>query len=137
MIDNLDEGNRTLHELKARGIKLAIDDFGTGYSSLTYLQQLPVDYLKLDKSMIDSIEETRGAHVIRTTIALAQGLGLISIAEGVEHRSQRDLLKQMGCEMIQGYWFSRPQPADQLQAFLSGKAVNPESAAAGQPAGVL
>lgn len=137
MIDNLDEGNRTLHELKARGIKLAIDDFGTGYSSLTYLQQLPVDYLKLDKSMIDSIEETRGAHVIRTTIALAQGLGLISIAEGVEHRSQRDLLKQMGCEMIQGYWFSRPQPADQLQAFLNGKAVNPESAAEGTPSGAV
>lgn len=126
MIDNLEEGNRILHELKTRGVKLAIDDFGTGYSSLTYLQELPVDYLKLDKSMIDAIGEERGAHVIRTTIALALGLGLTTIAEGVEHRSQRELLKRMGCDLIQGYWFSRPQPVDQLERFLSGEAIDPD-----------
>jgi len=126
MIDNLEEGNRVLHRLKSRGVKLAIDDFGTGYSSMTYLQELPVDYLKLDKSMIDVIGDERGAHVIRTTIALALGLGLTSIAEGVEHQSQRELLKQMGCDLIQGYWFSRPLPAEQLESFLTGVAVNPE-----------
>ncbi|MEH6472533.1 MAG: bifunctional diguanylate cyclase/phosphodiesterase [Halopseudomonas sp.] len=122
MIDNLDEGNQVLHELKTRGVKLAIDDFGTGYSSLTYLQELPVDYLKLDKSMIDVIGEERGAHVIRTTIVLAQGLGLVSIAEGVEELSQRELLKQMGCDLIQGYWLSRPQPAELLGKFLNSEA---------------
>ncbi len=123
MIDNLEEGNRTLAALKSRGVKLAIDDFGTGYSSLTYLQELPIDYLKLDKSMIDTIDEARGAHVIQITIDLAIGLGLKTIAEGVEHGSQRELLKQMGCDLIQGYWLSRPLPAEQLDLFLSGKTV--------------
>ncbi len=128
MIDNLEEGNRMLAALKDRGVKLAIDDFGTGYSSLTYLQELPVDYLKLDKSMIDVIAEVKGAHVIRVTIDLALGLGLKTIAEGVEQREQRDLLKQMGCDLIQGYWLSRPQPADQLDLFLDGKSLNPDLA---------
>ena len=118
MIDNLEEGNRTLVALKKRGVKLAIDDFGTGYSSLTYLQGLPVDYLKLDKSMIDMIEETKGAHVIRTTIDLARGLGLVTVAEGVEQESQRELLKRMGCDLIQGYWLSRPLPASELGEFF-------------------
>lgn len=127
MIDNLEEGNRTLAELKRRGIKLAIDDFGTGYSSLTYLQELPIDYLKLDKSMIDVIEEERGAHVIRITIDLALGLGLKTIAEGVEQRQQRDLLKAMGCDMIQGYWLSRPQLPEQLGPYLDGVSLDPDS----------
>jgi EAL domain-containing protein (putative c-di-GMP-specific phosphodiesterase class I) len=126
MIDNMEEGIRILTEIKSRGVKLAIDDFGTGYSSLTYLQELPVDYLKLDKSMIDVIEEERGAHVIRVTIDLALGLGLTTIAEGVELRVQRDLLKQMGCDMIQGYWLSRPQPVEKLTSFLDGKSLDPD-----------
>ncbi len=120
MIDNLEEGNRTLAELRERGVKLAIDDFGTGYSSLTYLLGMPVDYLKLDKSMIDAIEDAKGAHVIKTTIALAHGLGLRAIAEGVEEEVQRSALKAMGCDMIQGYWLSRPLPVDQLPDFMTG-----------------
>ncbi len=119
MIDNLDEGNRTLAQLRERGVKLAIDDFGTGYSSLTYLLGMPVDYLKLDKSMIDVIDNAKGAHVIKTTIALAHGLGLRAIAEGVEEQVQRDVLKAMGCDMIQGYWLSRPLPVDRLQRFMA------------------
>jgi EAL domain-containing protein (putative c-di-GMP-specific phosphodiesterase class I) len=120
MIDNLEEGQRTLQALRDRGVKLAIDDFGTGYSSLTYLQGLPVDYLKLDKSMIDVIGEAKGAHVTRATIDLARGLGLKSVAEGVEELSQRQLLKQMGCDLIQGYWLSRPLPAEQALSFVDG-----------------
>ena len=131
MIDNLEEGSRTLKALKESGVKLAIDDFGTGYSSLTYLQELPVDYIKLDKSMIDVIDQPRGAHVIRTTILLADGLGLISIAEGVELPSQRELLKQMGCELIQGYLLSRPLPADQLAQFLTGESADAADADSG------
>ncbi|WP_207061299.1 bifunctional diguanylate cyclase/phosphodiesterase [Motiliproteus sp. SC1-56] len=119
VIDNLEEGSRTLERLRGRGVRLAIDDFGTGYSSLTYLQGLPADYLKLDKSMIDVISDERGAHVIRTTIELARGLGLMAIAEGVEHAEQREALKKMGCDMIQGFWLSRPLPVEKLTAFLA------------------
>ncbi|WP_210397435.1 putative bifunctional diguanylate cyclase/phosphodiesterase [Motiliproteus sediminis] len=118
LIDNLDDGKRTLERIKSLGVKLAIDDFGTGYSSLTYLQGLPVDYLKLDKSMIDVIDDPKGAHVIRSTIQLAHGLGLRAIAEGVEHKEQREALKRMQCDLIQGYWLSRPLPVDQCGVFL-------------------
>ncbi len=68
--------------------------------------------------MIDAIEDRKGAHVIRTTIDLAHGLGLEAIAEGVEETHQRELLTQMGCDLIQGYWLSRPLPAGELGAFL-------------------
>jgi len=126
LIDNLEEGIRTLERIKARGVRLAIDDFGTGYSSLTYLQGLPVDYLKLDKSMIDVIHDPKGAHVTRSTIQLAHGLGLKAIAEGVETEQQRDQLHAMHCDMIQGYWFSRPLPAAQCRQLL----FDPPAAAA-------
>ena len=118
MINNLHESSTVLDRIRDRGVKLAIDDFGTGYSSLTYLQGLPVDYLKLDKSMIDVIHDERGAHVTKATIDLAHGLGLTTIAEGVEYLSQRDLLKSMGCDMIQGYLLSRPLPPEELEPFL-------------------
>lgn len=118
VIDNLLEGNRILQALKSLGVQLAIDDFGTGYSSLTYLQGLPLDYLKLDKSMIDAIADPRGAHVIQATIHLAHGLGMKTIAEGVELPSQRDALQQMGCDLIQGYLLSQPRPPEELERFL-------------------
>ena len=119
MINNLHESSSVLDRIRERGVKLAIDDFGTGYSSLTYLQGLPVDYLKLDKSMIDVIHDKRGAHVTKATIDLAHGLGMLTIAEGVEHLSQRDLLKSMGCDMIQGYLLSRPLSPEDLDPFLN------------------
>ena len=126
MIDNLHDSSAILDKVRSRGVKLAIDDFGTGYSSLTYLQGLPFDYLKLDKSMIDVIHDERGAHVTRATIDLAHGLGLTTIAEGVEHLSQRDLLKGMGCDMIQGFLLSRPLPAAELGPFLILSQLNAE-----------
>lgn len=128
LIDNLDEGIRTLERIKSRGVKLAIDDFGTGYSSLTYLQGLPVDYLKLDKTMIDVIDDHKGAHVNRATIQLAHGLGLKAIAEGVESEEQADQLRGMKCDMIQGYWFSRPLPADQAALLLDAQQTQPKRA---------
>lgn len=118
MIDNILDSSRILDRIRSRGVKLAIDDFGTGYSSLTYLQGLPVDYLKLDKSMIDVMDDARGEHVTRATIDLAHGLGLKTIAEGVEDEIQRQKLKEMGCDMIQGYLLSKPLPAEELEPFL-------------------
>lgn len=113
VIDNLSDGRGNLERLRGLGVKIAIDDFGTGYSSLTYLQNLPVDCLKLDKSMIDTVLERRGGHVVRTTIGLAHGLGLEVVAEGVEQEAQMHALTEMKCDLLQGYFFSRPlAPAD-------------------------
>lgn len=118
MIDNIEDGGRLLERLRALGVKLAIDDFGTGYSSLTYLQSLPVDYLKIDKSMVDSIGCQKGAHVVHMTIQLAHGLGLVVIAEGIEQESQRQLLLDMGCDIMQGYLLARPYAVEQVTHFL-------------------
>ena len=95
------------------GIQFAIDDFGTGYSSLSYLQQLEVDYIKIDKSFIDKIETEEGYALCRSIIELAHALSLELIAEGVETENQFELLKHLGCEYAQGYLFSRalPKPA--------------------------
>lgn len=118
VIDNLQEGQTILERLRALGVRIAIDDFGTGYSSLTYLQRLPVDCLKLDKSMIDTVLEPRGAHVVRSTIGIAHGLGLEVVAEGVEHESQKAALAAMDCDVMQGYLLSRPLSAEAAGEFL-------------------
>ncbi len=118
VIDNLQDGRKLLEKLRALGVRLAIDDFGTGYSSLTYLQNLPVDCLKMDKSMIDTVLEAKGAHVVRSTIALAHGLGLELIAEGVEDAAQMVALAGMDCDVLQGYYLSRPLDAESAHRFM-------------------
>ncbi len=118
-----------LHALKALGVRLAVDDFGTGYSSLRYLQQFPVDVLKIDKSFVDGV--ARGKHdaaLARTIVALGEMLALRTVAEGVEHAAQSELLRAMGCEFGQGYLFARPLDGDALRALLADRA--PAAAAA-------
>lgn len=90
------------------GFELHMDDFGSGYSSMTSLNQLPFDTLKLDKSLIDYIENPRGKEVIRHTIALAHSLGMQVLAEGVETASQVNILRELNCDEIQGFYYSRP-----------------------------
>lgn len=97
-----------IQTFKAEGVKFAIDDFGTGYSSLAYLQQLDVDFIKIDKAFIDNIESESGLALCKSIVDLAHGLGLQVIAEGVEKESQARLLRTMGCEFAQGYLFSTP-----------------------------
>ena len=87
-----------------------MDDFGSGYSSMTSLNMLPFNVLKLDKSLIDFIDQERGRQVIQHTIALAHGLGMEVLAEGVEEKEQVDILKGMDCDEIQGFYYSRPLP---------------------------
>lgn len=94
----------------AVGFPLHMDDFGTGYSSITSLNVLPFDVLKLDKSLIDFADQQRGRQVIKHVIALAHGLGMKVLSEGVESREQVDFLRENGCDEIQGYFFSKPQP---------------------------
>ena len=108
-----------LHELKALGVQLAIDDFGTGYSSLGYLQRFPLDILKIDKSFVDSVERGgTAAALARMIIALGSMLHLRTVAEGVERLGQQAHLRQLGCELAQGYLFAKPLAAEGVDALL-------------------
>ena len=118
VMEDLQKGREALLELKQLGVSLAIDDFGSGYSSLTYLQHLPLDSLKIDKSLIDGMLDERSIHVVQSVIRLAQGLSLKTIAEGIETEEQRLLIHSLGCDMIQGYLLSRPLPLPVIIAWL-------------------
>ncbi|MCF8093689.1 MAG: bifunctional diguanylate cyclase/phosphodiesterase, partial [Desulfotignum sp.] len=116
LMGNTEKELQILTELNDLGIELAIDDFGTGYSSLSYLKKLPLDYLKIDKSFIDDVvSDSRDQAIVRATIVMAHGLNMKTIAEGVETKEQLTFLQEHGCDEIQGYLFSRPLPADQIQ----------------------
>jgi EAL domain-containing protein (putative c-di-GMP-specific phosphodiesterase class I) len=106
-----------LHDL---GLELSVDDFGTGYSSLAYLKKLPVSELKIDQSFVSGMENDQdSAMIVRSTIDLAHNMGLNVVAEGVENQATWALLKQMGCDLIQGYYVSRPIAAEALPAWLT------------------
>jgi diguanylate cyclase (GGDEF)-like protein len=108
---------RRLHNL---GVLLSIDDFGTGYTSMSYLRDLPVDELKIDQSFVmRMLRQTKDAVIVHTSIDLARRLGMRAIAEGVEDESTWHALQALDCDAAQGYWFSRPLPADQLMAWLT------------------
>jgi diguanylate cyclase (GGDEF)-like protein/PAS domain S-box-containing protein len=106
-----------LHELHARGLRLAIDDFGTGYSSLARLRYMPVHVLKIDRSFVRELDrDEQNASMVSAMVALASNLGMIALAEGIETREEWHALMDRGCERGQGYFFSRPVPADEILA---------------------
>jgi len=112
----------SLQAIRAMGVTIAIDDFGTGFSSLSYLAKLPVDTLKIDRSfVIDMTAGPQGLALVSTIIGLAHSLKLKVVAEGVETGEQRDLLKQLQCNEMQGYLFSKPVPAEQVPAFFDAR----------------
>ncbi|MPN09962.1 putative signaling protein [bioreactor metagenome] len=113
LIGSLEEGARHLQALKDLGLGLSLDDFGTGYSSLTYLQQLPVNTLKIDKAFIDMIilQDTKKG-IIKTIVDMAHSLQLTVVAEGVETQEQLAYLAQCSCDRLQGYIISRPVPEE-------------------------
>ena len=109
-----------LDNIRSRGIHLSLDDFGTGHSSLAYLKRFPIDCVKIDRAFIKDIpENTDDVAIAKTIVAMAKALDLKTVAEGVETAGQLELLKTMGCDQIQGFFFSRPLPADQFLAFYS------------------
>ena len=113
LIENSSRSNNALEKFRELGVNLSIDDFGTGYSSLSYLKQFPVDILKIDKSFIHDITQNKDDAILTNAIIdLAHNFNLKVIAEGVETIRQLNFLKQNGCDMIQGYYYSQPLPAD-------------------------
>ena len=123
-----EKSGHVLSQLKALGVRLSIDDFGTGYSSLSRLRRIPVDTLKIDRAFISNMDsDPENREIVRAIIVLAHNLGLKVVAEGTEKEEQINLLKQLNCEMAQGYFFSRP--ADD-QAMLKLLASNRDASAA-------
>jgi diguanylate cyclase (GGDEF)-like protein len=119
LLDDLDECTRKLQILRRAGVEVSVDDFGTGYSSLSYLARLPVDTLKIDRSFVMRMREAGyPRNIVAMIISLSHTLGLKVIAEGVEEDEQMTLLRELGCDQIQGYLFSRPLPADKIGALL-------------------
>ena len=118
-----------LRALRDSGVELAIDDFGTGYSSLAYLKMLPIHTLKLDRAFVRDIEsDENDAAISAATLALARNLGLRVVAEGVETEAQRDFLSSHACNLLQGYLFGKPEPADVLSAHWQGSLSMPRRA---------
>ncbi len=119
LMENVESSLTALIRLKSLGVKVAIDDFGTGYSSLSYLKRFPVDILKIDRSFVGRLElDSDSAVLVETMIALSHTLGLEVVAEGVENTKQLELLRGLGCELAQGFHFSRPLPASAANDFL-------------------
>jgi diguanylate cyclase (GGDEF)-like protein len=114
-----EESLHAFHRLKSAGLRFAVDDFGTGYSSLSYLKQFPLDVLKIDQSFVRGcIEDASDATIIRAIIAMARGLDLDVIAEGVETLQHADFLQESGCHLLQGYLLARPMPNPQFIEFV-------------------
>lgn len=124
MMDNVEEKIILLNEFRQMGIQLSIDDFGTGYSALSYLKNLPIDTLKIDRIFIEYV--THSEHdrtIVASIINLAHSLSLNVIAEGVETVEQVDILRSLGCDQIQGYFFYKALPADEIEVLLRAQGV--------------
>ena len=110
----------TLDELTRLGVRVAVDDFGTGYSSLAYLARLPLNLLKIDRSFLQHCHDSeKSVRVVAAIIAMAHILKLRVVAEGIEDREQYAILSERGCDVIQGYLFSRPLPATEIPPLLN------------------
>ena len=120
LMSDIEETIKKLNAFADLGIKIAIDDFGTGYSSLAYLKRFPLSKLKIDKAFIDDITKSNSSDpaIVQATIQMSKALGITTIAEGVEEKEQLDALDAMGCDEIQGYYFSKPLSSNDLQHFI-------------------
>jgi diguanylate cyclase (GGDEF)-like protein len=115
LLTDAGRARRVLERLSATGVRLAVDDFGTGHASLPYLRQLPVDVLKIDRSLVQGVPGiAEDVSIVRAILDLARNLGLETVAEGVEETAQLDLLDRLGCDVVQGYLIGRPVPAPEL-----------------------
>jgi EAL domain-containing protein (putative c-di-GMP-specific phosphodiesterase class I) len=119
LIENIEETAFKMEQLSGLGVRLAIDDFGTGYSSLHYLTHLPLHRIKIDQSFIrNMLNDPGSATVVQSIISLAHNLGLDVIAEGVETEAELTFLQEKGCNIYQGYYFSKPLPEEAFSRYL-------------------
>ena len=119
LLQDLALSRRHIERLNAKGVRIALDDFGTGYSNLRALMHLPIQTVKLDRSLIcDVAKDPRVAKLVASMLHAARALGVRIVAEGVEEEAQAIFLRAAGCDRMQGYWFARPMPADQMEAAL-------------------
>jgi len=123
LIESFDIASQSLIKLRKLGVKVALDDFGTGYSSFSYLKKFPIDTIKIDKCFIDDIAmepivENESYVIVKGIIQLAHALGLEVVAEGIEHKEQLELLRELGCDKIQGYCYAKPMPFGELSSFI-------------------
>ena len=126
VMQDIEKALSALRMLKDLGVRLALDDFGTGYSSLAYLTQLPLDCLKIDRSFIQEMQiNPQQLMVVRGIVALGSALGLTTTAEGVENREELVALQKMGCQMVQGYYFTRPLTATDFDTWWRQSKLNP------------
>lgn len=116
LIDNPEQAIKIIEHIKKMGIRMALDDFGTGYLGLHYITNLPVDRIKLDRSLIADL--TSNVEVVKGLITMAHGLGLEVVAEGVEQVADTEVLQGLSCDYLQGYLFSKPVPAGQIAQML-------------------
>jgi len=122
VMSDVKSSSQVMHQLKDLGVTLAVDDFGTGYSSLSYLRRLPIDTLKIDRSFVSDLENSReDAEIIRTIINMGRTLNLSLVAEGVETSGQVDFLRDCSCGMVQGYYFSKPLDPDGFAEWIKGR----------------
>ena len=126
LMQNPETAAAMLGEIERMGVHIALDDFGVGYSSLSYLKRFPIDTLKIDRSFVRDISvDPDDAAIVTAIISMAHSLGIQTVAEGVETEAQLAFLQAHGCDVVQGYYFSRPKPADDLAALLRGGAFPP------------
>ena len=120
--DNADELIRVIKGLRSKGYEIEMDDFGTGYSSLNMLSSMPVDILKMDIAFIRNIETNeKDLRLVEVIVDIARYLKVPVVAEGVETEGQLNLLRNAGCDLVQGYYFSHPLPADEFEKKILGK----------------
>lgn len=119
LMRHIEQVRKTLNSLSDKGVQFALDDFGIGYSSMEYLKHLPISYLKIDQSFVRDIgKDENDMAIIRAIISLGQGLNIKTIAEGVEEKEQLQYLKQHHCDQIQGYYFAKPMPLDEVIEYI-------------------
>lgn len=118
-LDNVLRAKKIINELQHFGVATSIDDFGVGYSSLSYLQELPFEEIKIDKSFVDNLCDPRMNAVIKTIIQLSSNLNMVSVAEGIETEQQHNELKKLGCKIGQGYYYYKPMPIEQIDVLLA------------------
>jgi EAL domain-containing protein (putative c-di-GMP-specific phosphodiesterase class I) len=126
LMHDVDGAWATLRQVKALGVKLTLDDFGTGHSSLGYLRTFRLDNLKIDRSFVNGLHNSREEEaIVQQIIGLAHALGMRAMAEGVERADQAEVLRSLGCDAAQGYYYSTPQPADVIDGLLTKSRLDP------------